>query len=76
MLEKLTLFSHERLATKMLMQDDFNYNPFNEGVFSLNLMMDSDQSSNADDDATTPGNQRQSQHNGPKNSSQKNTKSR
>ena len=41
MLEKLTLLSNERTMTQLLTQDDFNYNPYNEHIFSLNLVMDS-----------------------------------
>ena len=40
MLEKLTLLSNERTMTQMLTQDDFNYKPFNDNIFSLNLNMD------------------------------------
>lgn len=41
MLEKLTLLSHERTLTGMLTHDDFNYAPYNEHLFNLNLLMDS-----------------------------------
>lgn len=37
MLEKLTLGSNERTMTKLLTQDDYNYNVFNDHIFSLKL---------------------------------------
>jgi hypothetical protein len=67
MLEKLTLLSNERTMTKLLTQDDFNYVPFNENIFNLNLPLgeieESSESNEEDENRQSPDDSNNSKQN-------------
>ena len=67
MLEKLTLLSNERTMTKLLTHDDFNYVPFNENIFNLNLPLgeieESSESNEEDENRQSPDDSNNSKQN-------------